>query len=117
MSVIIGNRYLLKNKLGVGGMGEVYEAYDRLENQTVALKRVSIGSDYFRNISPEQEHQQRVSLTREFHTLATLRHPNIISVLDYGFDDEQHPYFTMTLLQDAKPLREAVIGLDETGKI
>jgi len=33
--------------------------------------------------------------------LASLRHPNIISVLDYGFDEQ--PYFTLELLENAKP--------------
>jgi len=43
----------------------------------------------------------RLALTQEFRVLASLRHPGIISVLDYGFD-EQQPYFTMELL--AEPL-------------
>ena len=36
-----------------------------------------------------------MALAREFKVLASLRHPNIISVLDYGFDDESQPYITM----------------------
>ncbi|MFO0575694.1 MAG: protein kinase [Polyangia bacterium] len=46
----------------------------------------------------------RFALAQEFRTLASLRHPNIISVLDYGFDAERQPYFTMELLSDARPL-------------
>src|SRR5258708_38898072 len=33
--------------------------------------------------------------------LASLRHPNIISVPEYGFDEQQQPYFTMEFLDDA----------------
>lgn len=43
----------------------------------------------------------RLSLAREFRVLATLRHPNIISVLDYGFDEDLQPYYTMELFNDA----------------
>jgi serine/threonine protein kinase len=59
----------------------------------------------------------RLALTQEFRTLSTVRHPNIIGVLDYGFDDEGQPYFTMELLENAVTILEA--GLDATteGKI
>jgi hypothetical protein len=43
-------------------------------------------------------------LSQEFRTLATLRHPNIISVGDYGLDADRNPYFTMDLLVGAQPL-------------
>src|SRR5262249_45005388 len=48
----------------------------------------------------------RLALAREFQTLASLRHPNIISVLDYGFDQERQPFFTMDLLENAPILTE-----------
>lgn len=49
----------------------------------------------------------RLHLTQEFQTLAGLRHPHIVSVLDYGFDHARQPYFTMELLETAAPLHEA----------
>jgi hypothetical protein len=36
-----------------------------------------------------------------------LRHPHVISVLDYGFDRLRQPYFTMNLLEDTLPLTDA----------
>lgn len=45
-------------------------------------------------------------LAEEFRTLAALRHPNVISVLDYGFDAAGQPFYTMELLHDALPLLE-----------
>ncbi len=52
----------------------------------------------------------RLALAREFATLAGLRHPNIISVLDYGFDAERNPYFTMELVRDGQDLETACKG-------
>lgn len=46
---------------------------------------------------------RRLALTQEFATLAGLRHPHIVSVLDYGFDGP-HPFFTMELLRNTQGL-------------
>lgn len=92
-----GQRYLVQALLGAGGMGRVHRALDRLTGRSVALKQVALRSA----IQP----QLLAALAQEFRTLATLRHPGIISVLDYGFDAQQRPFFTMEFLQDAQPLR------------
>jgi len=42
--------------------------------------------------------------------LSSLRHPNIVSVLDYGFDDNQLPFFTMDLEEGGVPLTLAGAG-------
>lgn len=52
----------------------------------------------------------RLHLTQEFRTLAGLRHPHIVSVLDYGFDRVKKPYFTMELLDGAGPLQATARG-------
>ena len=49
----------------------------------------------------------RLALAREFRTLASIRHPHIISVLDYGFGPDDKPYFTMELLVGAQTLSRA----------
>ncbi len=105
---ILGNRYLLQNQLGAGAMGVVYRAEDRLTRETVALKRV---------IAHDQSMNTRLALAREFQTLASLRHPNIMSVIDYGFDETQRPYFVMPLLEDAKDIKQAAKSLDSFGKL
>jgi eukaryotic-like serine/threonine-protein kinase len=52
----------------------------------------------------------RLLLTQEFQTLVSVRHPNIIVVLDYGFDEGGQPYFTMELLEDARSIVVAAEG-------
>lgn len=59
----------------------------------------------------------RLYLTQEFRTLAGLRHPHIVSVLDYGFDRQRQPYFTMQFLAPALPLGEAACGQSVVGKV
>lgn len=108
---LIGNRYRLYDKLGVGGMGAVFRAEDRLTGSMIALKRVSLPAQS----DDDQSDQMRVALSHEFRTLASLRHPNIISVIDYGFDAQRSPFFTMDWLQDAHTITAAGIRapLDE----
>lgn len=55
--------------------------------------------------------QLGLALGREFRTLASLRHPNIVSVFDYGFEAPHRPFFTMELLRDAQPLFEVARDL------
>src|SRR6187549_2164573 len=100
---IIGNRYQLLEELGKGGMGVVYRAHDRLTGDTVAIKRVMAAQTQF-DLSDGASTDFRLGLAQEFRVLATIRHPNIISVLDYGFDEDQQPYFAMELLTNARPI-------------
>ena len=98
LAPFFNNRYQFVGKMGVGGMGEVYRALDRLTGDMVALKRVLVSSEQLQFASRDDSRDARMALAEEFRTLASLRHPHIISVLDYGFDGEKRPYFTMELL-------------------
>src|SRR6187549_2755885 len=101
---IIARRYIIQEKLGEGAMWEVYRVYDRLTREEVALKRVNLTPNQYDHFSQEMSHDERRALAEEFRTLASLRHPHIISVLDYGFDDNRQPFLTMTLLKDGQTL-------------
>jgi serine/threonine protein kinase len=100
-STPIGRRYEILELLGTGGMGSVYRAYDRLSGQTVALKRVAVAPRRAADTS-----NLLLALAQEFRLLAALRHPQIISVFDYGFDSARQPYFTMELLDQPQTLLE-----------
>jgi len=99
MSTAISNRYILHEKLGQGGMGVVYRAQDRLDNQFVALKQVTAQQGQIQFTQTDKTLDFHVALAREFKTLASVRHPHIISVLDYGFDTDGQPFYTMDLLE------------------
>lgn len=115
--VRIAKRYQVISLLGVGGMGGVYRALDRLTGRHVALKRVELipsprpPTERDSGRSPGTPSSARrtfqLALAHEFRTLTTLRHPNIVSVLDYGFDSNREPFFTMELLERPRTLLQA----------
>ncbi len=78
---ILGDRYLLKNTLGTGGMAVVYQGYDTALDRTVAIK--ILRKDY-------SENQEVQALFRqEAKSAANLTHPNIITIHDFGFDEDR----------------------------
>src|SRR5579863_5101507 len=101
---LLGGRYELAETLGEGGMGAVYRASDRLTGQIVALKRVHVPPNALRFSSYDINNDLYLALAQEFQLMASLRHPNVNSVLDYGFDDDRQPYFTMELLTNTKTI-------------
>lgn len=92
--------YTVVEPLGVGGMGEVYRARDGRLGRDVALKVIAgkaVGD-------PEA----LALFEREARTLATLSHPNILSIFDFGRTDG-HTYAVMELLEGGT-LRERLGG-------
>jgi len=73
--VVVG-RYRLDRRLGAGGMGVVYEAQDFRLNKVVAVK-IMIG-ELFGN------RRALARFKREAQSVASLRHPNIVGVHDFG---------------------------------
>lgn len=104
---LIARRYVLHESLGQGGMGTVYRAYDRLTGRDVALKRVLYSDQLSVATDTTNGEEFRVALAREFKLAASLRHPNIVQMLDYGFDEAHEPFFTMELLPSAQTLVNA----------
>lgn len=94
--VILGGRYRLVERVGVGGMAVVWCGYDEVLHRRVAVKVVC----------PElATEQQFLHLLRaEARAAAGLSHPNITSVYDYGEDQSAEgaqPYLVMELLEGA----------------
>jgi tetratricopeptide (TPR) repeat protein len=106
-SRVIGTRYQLINQLGHGGMGDVYRALDRVTGRVVTLKRLRVDAN---RDTGRDSRDDRLTLANEFRLLASLRHPNIVSVLAYGFDEEHQPYFTMDLEEGARTITAAGVN-------
>jgi tRNA A-37 threonylcarbamoyl transferase component Bud32 len=69
-------RFVLLRRLGAGGMGTVFAAYDEQLDRRVALKLLhatELGSD-----------AQRQRVLREAQAMARISHPNVVSVYDIG---------------------------------
>ncbi|MCB9434911.1 MAG: serine/threonine protein kinase [Ardenticatenaceae bacterium] len=117
---MINGRYHLHEKLGQGGMGIVHRATDRLTGEAVALKQVFLPVEqlmFSSRPASQTSREVRLALAHEFQTLAGLRHPHIISVLDYGFDTNGQPFFTMSYLEGAKTILEAANGRSAPEKV
>jgi hypothetical protein len=87
---LLGGRYELSALLGRGGMGEVYEAGDRLLGRRVAVKllRGDLAGD------PRLVSRFR----REARTAASLSHPHVVAVHDFGIDGDR-AYLVMELVE------------------
>ncbi|MHB8625984.1 MAG: serine/threonine-protein kinase [Aggregatilineales bacterium] len=107
--VLINHRYRLLSAIGQGGMGIVFRALDRLTATEIALKRVKLrqANDITTSFDATDAIDLRLRFSQEFRLLASLRHPHIISVLDYGFDDSRMPFFTMELLDNTQTIVQA----------
>jgi len=70
-------RYELRQRLGVGGMGAVYEAWDPELTRRVAVKLM-------RPRSGRDATEAQARLRREAQSMAALHHPNVLGVYDVG---------------------------------
>lgn len=77
--ILLNDRYQLLEKLGSGGMADVFRARDLMLDRYVAIK--VLRKDY--SINPEFQNHFRM----EARSAANLSHPNIVTVHDFGFAD------------------------------
>jgi serine/threonine protein kinase/beta-lactam-binding protein with PASTA domain len=112
---VLGDRYRLTRPLGVGASGHVYAAEDIRLRRRVAVKLLHPG------LAGEEAFLRR--FRRESQAVASLRHPNILRVYDWG-EDEGFPYLVMELLEGGSlrsmldrgallsPAQAAAVGAD-----
>ncbi|GGO62635.1 hypothetical protein GCM10012289_07760 [Nonomuraea cavernae] len=116
---MLAGRYQRLGRIGQGGMGVVWRAYDAELEREVAIKELRV---------PEQvtEQERRVwyaRMQREARAAARLRHPGIVTVYDLVMGEDGRPWIVMELIhgqslehllseQEALPERQiAAIGL------
>ncbi len=86
---ILGGRYRLIELLGQGGMATIYRAADTGLGRDVALKLLR--SEYLRDPDFSSRFRQ------EAQAAASLSHPNVVTVYDYG-EDPSGPFIAMELV-------------------
>lgn len=94
-------RYEIKRELGRGGMAGVYEAHDPRFERTVAVK-----------VLPRElmvDAMFRARFEREAKVIASLEHPGIVPVYDYGEEDGQ-PYLVMQYMAGGSLAERLVLG-------
>ncbi|MCP3960872.1 MAG: serine/threonine protein kinase [bacterium] len=79
-------KYRIIEKIGAGGFGDVYLGLDPVLQRHVAIKTCS-----------SREEELRKRFLREAEIAASLQHPNIITVFDFGYEDET-PYLVQEYL-------------------
>ncbi|MCR5654587.1 MAG: Stk1 family PASTA domain-containing Ser/Thr kinase [Lachnospiraceae bacterium] len=90
LGMMIGDRYEILDKIGTGGMSDVYKGKDHKLNRLVAVKVL------------KQEFSENTSFVSKFRTeaqaAAGLMHPNIVNVYDVGEEDGIY-YIVMELVE------------------
>ena len=90
IGMMIGDRYEILEKIGTGGMSDVYKAKCHKLNRLVAVKVL------------KQEFSENANFVAKFHVeaqaAAGLMHPNIVNVYDVGEEDGIH-YIVMELVE------------------
>ncbi len=82
--------YEIQEEIGQGGMATVYRAYDSKLKRKVAVKILH------GHLTRQKEAVERFQ--REAHTVAKLRHPNIIEIYDYSGEDSATHYIVTELV-------------------
>jgi serine/threonine protein kinase len=118
--VVIDGRFQLLGKLGGGGMGLVWRAYDLALHREVALKEVRSGGpgdpeDYSTgNIMRER-------VLREARALARLHHPNVVTIFHViDVTELRHPWLVMELVTGGsleQRLREGPLDPGDAARI
>ncbi|MEX1367016.1 MAG: serine/threonine-protein kinase [Nannocystaceae bacterium] len=87
---MLRGRYEITDIIGEGGMGVVYEAWDRQVERKVAIKLVRSDTTTDRKFITR--------FRRELEITSQLRHPSTIRVFEHGESDDGRPYMVMELL-------------------
>ena len=109
--ILLDNRYRIVDKIGVGGMADVYLGEDTLLGRQVAIKVLHA------NFANDDEFVTRFK--REAQAAGKLNHPNIVNMYDVGFDQDLH-YIIMEYV-DGETLKEYItrhgrLSIDEAVK-
>ena len=96
---VIDRKYRLDAKIGFGGMGDVYRASRLLIDDQVAIK--------FLHAAHVSDPQAGERFRREAQAAARLKHPNVVSIYDFGVTGDGLVYLVMELVE-GQSLRQII---------
>lgn len=107
-TVLNAGKYIIEKKIGEGGFGITYKAVQKGLNRDVCIKEYFLAGRCVRDthartaqvqgISEEKYEKYRQAFVKEAQTLASLRHPNIVEVIDI-FDENYTSYMVMNFIE------------------
>ncbi|MBQ2048487.1 MAG: serine/threonine protein kinase, partial [Schwartzia sp.] len=109
---VLDNRYEILERIGGGGMADVYKAHDKILDRVVAVKILHA------QLAGDKEFLAKFQM--EAQGAARLSHPNIVNIYDVGVEDGMHyivmEYVDGETLKD-KITREGHLSIPESLKI
>jgi DNA-binding NarL/FixJ family response regulator/tRNA A-37 threonylcarbamoyl transferase component Bud32 len=98
---IIGDRYVIEEAVGSGGMSNVYRAKHKLMQRLVAIKMLH------RQFLTEES--QTIRFYHEAKAAGVLNHPNIVPIFDFGVTPQHQPFLVMDFV-DGISLQDELDG-------
>jgi tetratricopeptide (TPR) repeat protein/tRNA A-37 threonylcarbamoyl transferase component Bud32 len=99
----VAGRFVIQKLLGVGGMGQVYQAQDTKLKRLVAIKRMAPRL--------QQDERDRRRFLREAQQASALNHPNVAGIYDVIEDGDD--IFLIMEYVEGTPLRSVLLGKKE----
>lgn len=96
---VISGKYGIEEKLGEGGMGSVYQAFDAMTKRVVAIKLLN------QDRAVTDEAWKRFQ--QEAHATSALDHANIVRIYDFNVCEDHGPYLVMDLIE-GEPLSSLI---------
>lgn len=90
-ATMLNGRYFLTDNIRRGAQASVTQAFDTQANQMVAVKRVPFGPN---------DARAREAFQREARVLQTLRHDNIVEMIEIDHDDEGNWFIVLEWIDD-----------------
>ncbi len=101
-------KYEIFERLGRGGMAEVYRAYHATLDRFVAIKILH------NFLADDAEFASR--FTREAQNIARLKHAHIVQVYDFDYDTESESYYMVMELITGETLKDRLFQMEKTGE-
>lgn len=99
----LSGRYRVEQLISRGGMGAVFRGTDMTLGRSVAIKVIALEPE-----TPEQAATLRARFRREAHAAGRLRHPNVVTLYDFGTDEAMGLDFIVMELLDGEDVQSRI---------